>query len=139
MSHRDFDHAVESNGTPITPPKGPSFKLRGAEYQCVPVLPGVALANIVAAAKGSGPEQMKAAMDFFDLAMTDDDLERLMSAFRRKEVEFVVALPEIMEIFSWLVTEYGENPTLGSNGSPGGPKITGRGLTVGRPLETSTP
>jgi hypothetical protein len=137
MSHRDFSRSVEANGTPTRPAAGPSFDLHGVTYQCVPILPGVALANVVASASGKGPEQMKAAMDFLELALVDEDVDKLIAAMRRKEVEFVVDLPKIMEIFSWLVGEYGENPSVGSNGSPGGPSRTGNGLMAGRVPEAS--
>jgi hypothetical protein len=137
VGHRDFTRSVEAAGTPKRPAQGPSFDLHGVTYHCVPVLPGVALANVVSSAGGSGPEQMKAAMDFLDLALEDESAQKLAAAMRRKEAEFVVELPLIMDIFAWLVEEYGENPSTGSNGSAGGPVRTGRGASAGRAAAVS--
>jgi len=86
-----------------------SFKLHGEEFECVPVLQGKVLLDLVARAGTNDASASGEIMnDFFTNALQDESLERFNALLKSKDK--IVHIETISEIVSWLIGEYSDRP-----------------------------
>ena len=87
-----------------------SFKLHGEEFNCVPMIQGKFLLDLVADSNSDDPvKNAETVTKFFKNVLLDESLERFESLMDDKEK--IVSMETLAQITSWLVEEYAERPT----------------------------
>jgi hypothetical protein len=100
---RDFGSPVVENATPI------SFKIFDEEFNCVPVMPGKVMLDMVAKSSSSdAAEQAAIINDFFSTVLTAESLVRFNALLVDKDR--VVTTETLGEITGWLVEQYADRP-----------------------------
>lgn len=100
---KDFGAPTTENADPI------SFKLFDEEFNCVPVLPGKILLDMVAKSGSTdAAEQAGMINEFFSSVLTAESLLRFN--FLIVDKERVVTTETLGEITGWLVEQYADRP-----------------------------
>lgn len=103
--------------------EGPSFGMADQVFQCLPVLPVAAIAELT---KDSGG--IVQAVAFFEAVLIPEDVVRFHTLLADKVR--VVTGEIITEVLSWLVEEYTARPTELLSTLSGGQQSTSNGLTA---------
>jgi len=89
------------------------FDLNDQTFKCKPALQGAVLLEFVAKVDGdSGGAAANALYGFFKDAMEEDEYQRFRDYL--KQPDLIIEMSTIGEIASWLVEEYTNRPTEGS-------------------------
>lgn len=96
-------------GSDNTPKEPISFKLHGEEFNCIPVIPGKTMLEIVAKSSSENAGDQAAVInEFFSHVLVDESLERFNSLVVDKER--VVTTETLGEITGWLIEQYTARP-----------------------------
>lgn len=100
---KDFGSGSENVKPPL------SFKIHGEEFQCISVLQGKILLDLVRKSQSSDPLVAAAVIDeFFDNVLVEESLSRFNDLLRDKER--IVSVETLSEIVAWLIEEYSGRP-----------------------------
>lgn len=95
------------------------FKIYEEEFVCHPEIPGKILLEFI---KNSDSDRVavsaSALTDFFEKVLVDESWERFDAL--TSDPKRVVSMTMLAEIVSWLLEEYSDRPTQGSEHSPTG-------------------
>jgi hypothetical protein len=105
--YKDFGSGDKSVKEPL------SFKLHGEEFNCVPQVQGKLLLDLVSRAGGDDPAKAAGVIElFFSNVLEDESYTRFQALLDDKHR--IVSVDTIGEITGWLVEEYSDRPTEGS-------------------------
>lgn len=105
--------AQNSKRTPI------KFELYEEQFEAVPHLQGITMIHFIEATSNlEGSEESSAGivseiMPFFKAALVPESYERFKAL--TKSHDKVLEIDDLMDILSWLIQEYTDRPTSGSN------------------------
>lgn len=96
-----------------------TFKIYDEEFVCHPALPGKVLLQFV---QQSDSEKVSdsagAIMDFFKHVLTVESYERFDAL--ASDPDKIITMTTLSEIIAWVMEEYSDRPTKGSEPSPTG-------------------
>jgi hypothetical protein len=118
--------------------KGITFTVDGEAFECLPVTPGAATADVMMATEdgASEAEQMRAVLQFMDLVLTDESAERVVARLRDKQNP--LDFNTLIDIFRALIEALNARPTGGSSGSSPSSRRRGGPSTATTRREAST-
>lgn len=120
MGFKDFDAARREHVR-----ESVAFALRGHRFECVPVLPALALFELAS----HGHLGATATIPFLEAIVVDVDGLRDVLESKADPVDMEL----LVELVGWLVEEYTGRPTQRPAGSPDGLSSTGPTSTVDAP------
>jgi len=104
---KDFGTPQDSNREPLV------FKLHDEEFICRPAIPGKTLLEFVKKSDSDrATDSAVAVEEFFKHVLIEESYERFESLAR--DPDRVVTMSTLGEIVSWVLEEYSDRPTQGS-------------------------
>lgn len=104
---RDFGTGSTDTPAPL------SFKLHGETFDCRPAIQGKVMLQLIANSDENKPQEAaQMVFDFFNAVLLDESAARFNALVEDKER--IVQMETLGQIVSWLVEEYTNRPTQGS-------------------------
>jgi hypothetical protein len=97
------------NGTDLSEREPISFKLWGQDFQCVPVIQGKLLLEIVSDSTSEDPAKSALVMEKFFSAVLKPESKKQFDELLSDQ-EKITTLETLSEIVAWLMEEYSDRP-----------------------------